>query len=354
MKVLITGGGGFIGSHAVVETLEAGHEVVVLDDCSNISRPKNGKSLPPSLEKVKEIVGSSVSSNLRFIEGCVTSKETVTQALDGCEAVMHFAGLKAVGESNVIPLDYYRVNVAGTINLLQCMAACGVKRIIFSSSATVYKPAKSVEDLPWVEDAPRGDCSCPYARTKMFVEEILQDATKADPALCAVSLRYFNPVGAHPSGLIGEDPLGIPNNLMPYVAQVAIGRRSHLNVFGNDYDTVDGTGVRDYIHVVDLAKGHLAAFKVFNKFGFHAFNLGTGTGTSVLEIVDAFRKESGQEIKTEFAPRRDGDVAWMWCSPAKAKEELGWEATQNVNKMCADLWRFQRLNPQGYTDNNND
>merc|ERR1712227_917992 len=331
MKVLITGGGGFIGSHAVVETLADGHKVVVLDDCSNIAPPKTSDSMPPSLERVKEIVGSKIAENLSFVRGCITDKKLVTEVLQGCDTVMHFAGLKAVGESSQKPLDYYRVNVGGTVNLLQCMSVAKCNRIIFSSSATVYKPAKTVEDLPWKEDCPTGECSCPYARTKLFVEEILQDACIADKSLRAVSLRYFNPVGAHPSGLIGEDPLGIPNNLMPYVAQVAIGRRPHLNVFGNDYKTRDGTGVRDYIHVVDLAKGHVAAIQKLSEcetkeeeeeeegeeskieenlkvietngqilpptsssyerqsLGCIAINLGTGNGVSVLELVEGMR-----------------------------------------------------------------
>jgi len=354
MRVLITGGGGFIGSHAVVETLQAGHEVVVVDDCSNVAPPAPGKQYPPSLERVAEIVGDKCAQQLSFHMGCVTDERLITRIMDGVDVVMHFAGLKAVGESTVKPLEYYRVNVGGTVNLLKCMQAAGCAKIIFSSSATVYKPVRRVEELPFIEGQPTGECSCPYARSKLFVEEILADACVANDALCAIALRYFNPVGAHPSGLIGEDPQGIPNNLMPYVAQVAIGRRPHLNVFGQDYDTIDGTGVRDYIHVVDLAKGHLAAFKALEaQAGFQTFNLGTGTGTSVLEMVTAFRQASGAPILTSNCPRRAGDVAWMWCCPKKAKQELDWEATSSIEKMCGDLWRFQQANPHGYSDNNN-
>jgi len=353
MRVLITGGGGFIGSHAVVETLLAGHEVVVVDDCSNVAPPKEGQTMPPSLERVCMIVGDKFAANLSFHLGCITDPVMMTSVVKGCDVVMHFAGLKAVGESSVKPLEYYRVNVGGTINLLKCMQQVGCYKIIFSSSATVYKPAKTVEDLPFVEGQPTGDCSCPYARSKLFVEEILSDAAIANQELSCISLRYFNPVGAHPSGLIGEDPQGIPNNLMPYVAQVAIGRRPHLNVFGRDYDTVDGTGVRDYIHVVDLAKGHLAAFSALESKGFKTFNLGTGKGTSVLEMVSAFRKASGQPIATVDCERRAGDVAWMWCCPEKAKNELNWVATSSIDDMCVDLWRFQQANPLGYADNNN-
>jgi len=354
MRVLITGGGGFIGSHAVVETLEAGHEVVVVDDCSNVAPPREGARFPYSLERAAQIVGAKNATRLSFHLGCVTDEKLMIQIMAGCDVVMHFAGLKAVGESSVKPLEYYRVNVGGTINLLKCMKVVNCKKIIFSSSATVYKPARTVEDLPFVEGMPTGECSCPYARSKLFVEEIMADACVADEELRAVSLRYFNPVGAHPSGLIGEDPQGIPNNLMPYVAQVAVGRRPHLNVFGRDYDTIDGTGVRDYIHVVDLAKGHLAAFKALAaRRGFQTFNLGTGGGTSVLEMVAAFRSASKRPIETKECPRRAGDVAWMWCCPEKAKNELDWVATSSIEKMCIDLWRFQQANPLCYSDNNN-
>lgn len=352
MQILVTGGAGFIGTHTVVELLEAGHVVTVLDDCSNTAPPSRAGGMPPSLERVKSIVGPLASGRLSFVLGDVTSPSDLDFVFRGHgghkDAVIHFAGLKAVGESKEKPLSYYRVNQGGSVALLEAMDRANCTKIIFSSSATVYQPARSLADLPLAEVSPIGGTTNPYARSKLHVEEILQDASIANENLSVVNLRYFNPVGAHPSGLIGEDPRGIPNNLMPFVSQVAIGRRDHLNVFGDDYPTKDGTGMRDYIHVVDLAKGHLAAMKRFTTKGFTTYNLGTGQGTSVLELVAAFREASGRQIPTVTTVRRPGDVAWLWCSPDKALKELDWRATRNITDMCRDMWKFQAMNPTGY------
>jgi len=279
----------------------------------------------------------------------MTSKQDLLEAFgEGKDAVIHFAGLKAVGESKEKPLSYYRVNQGGTCNILEVMAEIGCTKIIFSSSATVYQPVASLDELPLDEDSPTGQTTNPYARSKLHVEEMLRDAVIANNSISVVNLRYFNPVGAHPSGLIGEDPRGIPNNLMPFISQVAVGRRPVLNVFGNDYDSVDGTGMRDYIHVVDLAKGHLAALKRLLKPGFEVYNLGTGTPTTVLELVSAFKSASGVDVPYQFVDRRPGDVAWLWCSPVKAKVELDWTAKFNITDMCEHMWHFQSSNPTGY------
>jgi len=350
MDLLVTGGAGFIGSHTVVELLEAGHTVTVIDDCSNTAPPAYKGGMPPSLERVKQIVGPVHSARLSFHLGDVTKRSDLLKAFGlGKDAVIHFAGLKAVGESKEKPLSYYRVNQGGTVNILEVMKEVDCNKIVFSSSATVYQPAETLSELPLDESRPTGKTTNPYARSKLHVEEILQDTVIANNTISVVNLRYFNPVGAHHSGLIGEDPRGIPNNVMPYISQVAIGRRPQLNVFGNDYESPDGTGMRDYIHVVDLAKGHLAALKRLNRPGFEVYNLGTGTATTVLELVEAFKKASGVDVPYEFVDRRPGDVAWLWCSPTKAKEELGWVATRNITDMCRDMWKFQSLNPSGYS-----
>jgi len=360
MEILVTGGAGFIGSHTVVELLEAGHHVTVIDDCSNTAPPARVGGIPPSLERVQQIVGPLMAKRLKFVLGDVTDPQDLDFAfgLKKKHAVIHFAGLKAVGESKEKPLSYYRVNQGGSVALLEAMERANCTNIIFSSSATVYQPAKTIDDLPLSEDSPTGGTTNPYARSKLHVEEILADACVANSNLSVVNLRYFNPVGAHESGLIGEDPRGIPNNLMPYVSQVAIGRRPHLNVFGSDYQTHDGTGMRDYIHVVDLAKGHLAAMRRFNSHtksrGFESYNLGTGQGTSVLELVKAFREASGKEIPTVFTERRAGDVAWLWCAPNKALKDLDWKATRDISDMCRDMWRFQSMNPSGYVTDNSE
>jgi len=334
--ILVTGGAGFIGSHTVVELLHSGKDVVVLDNLVN--------SNEESLRRVKKITGKDFSFekvDLRDENGLerIFSTYNVT-------SVIHFAGLKAVGESNTIPLEYYDNNVNGTVLLLRVMARHNVKNIVFSSSATVYgDPAK----MPITEDFPLSATN-PYGRTKLFIEEIMRDLSKSDPSWNIVLLRYFNPVGAHHSGIIGEDPRGAPNNLLPYVTQVAIGRREFLSVYGNDYKTVDGTGVRDYIHVVDLAKGHIAAVKKLDtKPGCIAVNLGTGNGYSVLQMVAAMKKASGKEIPYKIVPRRAGDVATCYADPTFAFKELGWKAEKGLDEMCADAWRWQSNNPQGFS-----
>uniref|UniRef100_A0A8C5T414 UDP-glucose 4-epimerase n=1 Tax=Malurus cyaneus samueli TaxID=2593467 RepID=A0A8C5T414_9PASS len=335
-KILVTGGAGYIGSHCVLELLQAGFVPVVIDNFHNAIR--GSEELPESLRRVQEIAQQPDITD-----------ETALQELfrkHRFSAVMHFAGLKAVGESVQKPLEYYRVNLTGTIRLLETMKAHGVRNIVFSSSATVYGDPKY---LPLDEKHPVGGCTNPYGKSKFFIEEMIRD-------LCrdwnAVLLRYFNPIGAHESGMIGEDPQGIPNNLMPYVAQVAVGRREFLSVFGNDYKTDDGTGVRDYIHVVDLAKGHIAALKKLKEnCGCKIYNLGTGTGYSVLQMVRAMEKASGREIKYRITARREGDVASCYADPALAERELGWKAAFDLDKMCEDLWRWQLQNPTGFSKN---
>jgi UDP-glucose 4-epimerase len=335
MAILVTGGAGYIGSHTTLLLLEAGYEVVIFDNFCNSSRE--------SIRRVESITGKRAT----VIEGDIRNKEELREAFRRypIEAVIHFAGLKAVGESVEQPLKYYDYNVHGTIELCQAMQEAGCKSIVFSSSATVYGDPHTV---PIKEDFPLSATN-PYGRSKLFIEEILRDLYVSDHDWRIVLLRYFNPVGAHPSGLIGEDPNGIPNNLMPFIAQTAVGKRDHLNVFGDDYDTPDGTGVRDYIHVLDLAQGHLDALKKIDDFeGVLTVNLGTGKGYSVLEVVKAFEKASGKKVPYVIAPRRSGDIATCYADPTYAKEVLGWEAKRGIDEMCADHWRWQSRNPDGY------
>ncbi len=332
MKIFVTGGAGYIGSHTCVELLNAGYDVVVYDNLSNASEE--------ALRRVEKITNQS----LKFIEGDVRDADRLEKAIRGCDAVIHFAGLKAVGESVEKPLEYYDNNVGGSVTLLKVMQREEIKKIVFSSSATVYGDPES---LPLSENHPLRATN-PYGRTKLMIEEILRDLYVSDPSWHITILRYFNPVGAHESGLIGEDPQGIPNNLMPFVAQVAVGRRDYLRVFGGDYDTIDGTGVRDYIHVVDLAKGHLAALEALDHPQCEAINLGTGDGYSVLQVVEAFEKASGRPVPYKIVDRRPGDIAACWADPSKAKNMLGWEARYDLRKMCEDTWRWQSMNPMGY------
>ena len=335
MHILVTGGTGFIGSHTCVSLIEAGHDVTIIDDLSNSSRE--------ALDCVEKIAGKRPS----FFEGDVRDRELLCKifAQRPVDSVIHFAGLKAVGESVAQPLRYYDCNVGGAIVLCEEMAAAGVKSIIFSSSATVYGDPQT---LPINENAPL-HATNPYGRTKLHIEEILRDLAAADPRWQIVILRYFNPVGAHPSGLIGEDPRGIPNNLMPYVAQVAVGKRQHLNVFGNDYSTPDGTGVRDYIHVCDLAEGHVAALRYLaGQRQSLTVNLGTGQGYSVLDLARAYGKAADREIPLVFAPRRPGDVDACYADPQHALETMGWKASRGLEQMCVDSWRWQSTNPNGF------
>ena len=338
-KILVTGGAGYIGSHTLIELIAAGFTPVVYDNLSNSS--------PASLARVQQIVGQSIE----FIEGDILDTQLLakTFAAHDFTAVIHFAGLKAVGESVAKPLWYYQNNVAGTLNLLDAMTSAQVKNLIFSSSATVYGDP---EALPIVESSPRSATN-PYGQSKLMIEYILEDLAKSDNQWQLISLRYFNPIGAYHTGTIGENPNGIPNNLMPYVSQVAVGKLPQLSVFGNDYDTVDGTGVRDYIHVVDLAKGHVAALQYLEnqtQLGFEPINLGTGKGTSVLELVNAFIKTTGQPVPYSVAPRRPGDIASCYASSDKAKKLLGWQAEFDIERMCTDTWRWQSQNPNGYDD----
>lgn len=336
-KILVTGGAGYIGSHAVLTLLEAGFQVVVLDNLCNSS--------VASLVRVARICGGK---DLIFIEGDIRDAQLLDSlfAAHKISVVLHFAGLKAVGESIQRPLEYYENNVAGSVRLCQAMARANVFRLVFSSSATVYgEPAQ----MPIREDFPTGVPTNPYGRSKLMVEEILADMTVSDPRWSIALLRYFNPVGAHSSGLIGEDPNGIPNNLLPYISQVAVGRLKELAVFGGDYPTQDGTGVRDYIHVVDLADGHLKALQAIKcRSGLHVWNLGTGKGYSVLEMLRAFEKASGRTIPFQVVPRRPGDIAECWADSSKAERELGWKARRSLADMMADTWRWQSNNPQGY------
>ena len=335
MKILVTGGAGYIGSHTCLELLQAGYEVVVVDNLSN--------SKEESLKRVQELAGKT----LEFHKVDLLDKEALKAVFDraSIEAVVHFAGLKAVGESVTIPLHYYHNNVTGTLVLCEVMERHGVKNIVFSSSATVYGDPHTV---PIKEDFPLSPTN-PYGRTKWMIEEILRDLHRTDEVWNIALLRYFNPVGAHPSGRIGEDPNGIPNNLLPYIAQVAVGKLSELPVFGNDYPTPDGTGVRDYIHVVDLSVGHLAALlKLTSNPGVVTYNLGTGRGYSVLEMVSAFEKTSGKKIAYNIEGRRAGDIASCYADPSKAKKELDWSVDRGIDEMCADSWHWQSSNPNGY------
>lgn len=335
MKILLTGGAGFIGSHTCVELVEAGYDVVIADDLSN--------SKPLVLERLKELTGKEI----KFYQIDIADKEKMDEmfAKENFDAVIHFAGFKAVGESVAKPVMYYRNNLDTTLTLLETMAKYNVDNLVFSSSATVYGVPESV---PLVEGMKTG-CTNPYGWTKLMIEQILTDATVANKDLSVVLLRYFNPIGANESGRIGEDPTGIPNNLLPYITQVAIGKLPQLGVFGNDYPTHDGTGVRDYIHVVDLAKGHVKAIEYASKNkGAEIFNLGTGTGYSVLDIVKAFEKANDITIPYAIKPRRDGDVAECYADPVKAREKLGWQAEKTLEDMCKDSWRWQLNNPNGY------
>ena len=336
MAILVTGGAGYIGSHTCVELLQAGYDVAVVDNLSNSSRE--------SLRRVEKITGKAV----RFYEADLLDRDLLEEIFsrESVEAVIHFAGLKAVGESVAKPLEYYNNNITGTLCLCETMRRHGVKRIVFSSSATVYgDPAR----IPIDEDCPKGTCTNPYGWTKSMLEQILTDLHTADPDWDVILLRYFNPIGAHPSGMIGEDPKGIPNNLLPYVAQVAVGQRDCLGIFGDDYPTKDGTGVRDYIHVCDLASGHVCALqRLKERPGVAVYNLGTGKGYSVLEVVHAFENACGHAIPYEIRPRRPGDISECWCDPAKARKELHWEAKRGISEMCADAWRWQSMNPKGY------
>ncbi|MBR3468342.1 MAG: UDP-glucose 4-epimerase GalE [Lachnospiraceae bacterium] len=338
MKILVTGGAGFIGSHTVVELLNAGYDAVVLDNLSNSSEK--------SLERVEQITGKKVT----FYKADILDRAALEEVFskENIDAVIHFAGLKAVGESVAKPWEYYENNIGGTLTLVDVMRKHGVKNIIFSSSATVYGDPKFI---PITEECPKGQCTNPYGWTKSMLEQILSDIQKADPEWNVILLRYFNPIGAHKSGLIGENPTGIPNNLMPYVTQVAVGKRPELGVFGNDYDTHDGTGVRDYIHVVDLAIGHVKALKkIEEKAGLRIYNLGTGTGYSVLDIVKNFEAATGVKIPYSIKPRRPGDIATCYADASLAKKELGWEAKYGIKEMCEDAWRWQKMNPNGYDD----
>ena len=336
MSILVTGGAGYIGSHTVVELQNAGYEVVVLDNLSNSSEK--------SLERVSAITGKQVP----FYKADIQDREALNRIFDAekIDSCIHFAGLKAVGESVAKPWEYYQNNIAGTLTLVDVMRKHHVKNIIFSSSATVYgDPAV----IPITEECPKGQCTNPYGWTKSMLEQILSDMQKADPEWNVVLLRYFNPIGAHKSGTIGENPNGIPNNLMPYITQVAVGKLKQLNVFGDDYDTPDGTGVRDYIHVVDLAKGHVKALKKLqDNSGLSIYNLGTGKGYSVLDIVKNFEKATGITIPYVIAPRRPGDIATCYADASKAKAELSWEAENDILEMCADSWNWQSKNPNGY------
>ncbi len=344
MKILVIGGTGYIGSHTVIELLAANHNVVLVDDLINSS-----KALLPILEKIS-------NRNIEFYKIDIRDKEKLREIFseNNFDACIHFAALKAVGESVYKPLEYYDNNLSGTLTLLEVMREFNCKNLIFSSSATVYG---NPSVIPITENCPKGEITNPYGQTKSMIEQILMDLHKADIVNESdnpwniVLLRYFNPIGAHQSGLIGEDPNGVPNNLMPYITQVALGKLDYLNVYGNDYNTPDGTGVRDYIHVVDLARGHVHALKAIEEnCGLEIFNLGTGKGTSVLELVHAFEKVTGVKVPYKFVERRPGDIATCYADASKAKEKLGWVAKYDIEDMCRDAWRWQKMNPNGYED----
>ncbi|SQI41569.1 UDP-glucose 4-epimerase [Leminorella richardii] len=338
MNVLITGGLGYIGSHTCVQLLEAGHTPVIIDNLCNSKRSV--------LRRIAQLTGKTPA----FYPGDVRDPALLDSvfAAHSIDTVIHFAALKAVGESVQKPLEYYENNIHGTLTLVSAMRRAGVKNFIFSSSATVYGEQPTV---PYTEDMPAGQPTSPYGQSKLMVEQCLKDLQKAEPDWSIALLRYFNPVGAHPSGLMGEDPQGIPNNLMPFIAQVAVGRREYLSIFGNDYPTPDGTCVRDYIHVVDVADGHVVALNALsNKPGTHVYNLGAGKGYSVLDVVNAFSRAYGQPIPYRFAPRRSGDIACFYADADKTATELGWRVKHTLDEMCADTWRWQSTNPQGYPD----
>jgi UDP-glucose 4-epimerase len=352
MNILVTGGAGFIGSHTLIELYRAGHTAVVVDNLSN--------SNPEALRRVEELLaaqGAQSAPRIPFYHADVRDREALERVFEAhaFDACIHFAGLKSVGESVAKPWEYYENNIGGTLTLLDVMRRHGCKSIIFSSSATVYGDP---EEIPISERCPKGQCTNPYGWSKSMLEQVLMDIQRADAEYQVVLLRYFNPVGAHPSGRIGENPCGIPNNLMPYITQVAVGKRPELGVFGNDYPTPDGTGVRDYIHVVDLALAHVAALRCFTE-AFHrehpraagepyVYNIGTGNGYSVLDMVKAFERVNGVAVPYSIKPRRAGDIATCYCNPAKAKAELGWEARYGIDEMVRDSWNWQRQNPEGY------
>ena len=338
MAILVTGGAGYIGSHTCVELLNSGYEVVVMDNLYNASEK--------ALERVEQITGKKLTFyNVDMLDKGAMNAIFEKEAID---SVIQFAGYKAVGESVQKPLEYYHNNITGTLNLCDVMRHHGVKKLIFSSSATVYGDPAFV---PITEECPKGKITNPYGQTKGMLEQILTDLHVSDPEWNVVLLRYFNPIGAHKSGLIGEDPKGIPNNLLPYIAQVAVGKLQKLGVFGDDYDTPDGTGVRDYIHVVDLARGHVKAVQKLEAAPeVRIYNLGTGHGYSVLQVLHAFEKACGKTLPYEIKPRRAGDIATCYCAPEKAKRELGWVAEYGIDEMCADSWRWQSMNPNGYND----
>lgn len=337
MNILVTGGAGFIGSHTLIELHNAGHKTVVIDNLSNSSKT--------SLKRVGELINAEIP----FYQVDIRDREALERVMEKhhFDACIHFAGLKAVGESVEKPWEYYDNNIAGTLVLLDVLRKHNCKNLIFSSSATVYGDPQII---PITEECPKGQCTNPYGKTKSMLEDIMMDMQKADPEWNIVLLRYFNPIGAHPSGRIGENPNGIPNNLMPYVTQVAVGKRKELGVFGNDYPTPDGTGVRDYIHVVDLAKGHVAALQAIErKCGLGIYNLGTGHGYSVLQLVETFKKVNDIDIPYSIKSRRAGDIATCYSNPAKAEKELGWKAQYGLEEMCRDAWNWQHNNPEGYT-----
>lgn len=337
MSILVTGGAGYIGSHTCIQLIEAGYQIVIADNLSN--------SKMESIRRVESITGVKIP----FYQADICDEKAMTEIFEKekIDSVIHFAGLKAVGESVKKPLEYYSNNITGTLVLCSVMKKFGVKKIIFSSSATVYgDPA----EIPITENCPKGTPTNPYGWTKSMLEQILTDLHTSDPEWRVILLRYFNPIGAHASGMIGEDPKGIPNNLLPYIAQVAVGKLPCLSVFGDDYDTPDGTGVRDYIHVCDLAAGHVKAVAHLNTTGVSIYNLGTGNGYSVLEMVKAFEKTSGKSVPYRIAPRRSGDIAACYCNPQKAFEELGWKAQYGIEEMCRDSWNWQSKNPNGYPE----
>ncbi|AIR68729.1 UDP-glucose 4-epimerase GalE [Dickeya fangzhongdai] len=338
MKVLVTGGSGYIGSHTCVQLIAAGHQPVILDNLCN------------SKSSVADAITRVSGQAPVFYQGDIRDRALLQTifAEHNIGAVIHFAGLKAVGESVREPISYYDNNVYGTLTLVEAMKQAGVKTLIFSSSATVYGDQPQI---PYQESFPTGTPASPYGRSKLMVEQILQDLQRAEPDWSVVLLRYFNPVGAHPSGEMGEDPQGVPNNLMPYIAQVAVGRRDSLAIFGNDYPTVDGTGVRDYIHVVDLADGHVAAMNTLHgKPGVHTYNLGAGVGYSVLQVVEAFSRACGKQLPYHFAPRRDGDLPAYWADAEKAARELNWRVSRTLDEMAADTWHWQSRHPNGFSD----